>query len=355
MDIDKLDNFLVDVLKNGKYDNSLIGFFFGEMGICAALYMSNKRNPNIEIEQLADELLERILEKTKTIVDTSFEKGLSGIGFAINFLHKEGCISGDIDDILFSIDASIFKQLNDDEIKVSPHLNGFIGYLAYIVERIENPFHNKETLLHEIDMSMLRRIINNLYLLTPIYLKKLNEDLSPVFLSDYSILFYYFGRLLHANIYNEKIRKMISNLEVYICSVIPHYNLNKILLANTLSYMNENLGNESIKKYIKILYDSVEYEKLVNEIDRDFNSFNVGWCNALINITIAIKYIGDNDKVLMLYSQKEKISSYAGKCINKILTCKKNNVVVNFINGISGVSFALSILLRLTTTQLKRT
>ncbi len=348
MDIDKLDKFLVDVLKNGLYDNSLVGLFFGEMGICTALYMSNKRNPNIEIEQLADDFLDRILEKTKTIVDTSFEHGLSGIGFAINFLHKERCILGDIDDILFSIDASIFKQLNDDEIKVSPHLNGFIGYLAYIVERIENPFHNKESLLHEIDMSMLRRIINNLYLLMPIYIKKLNEDLSPVLLSDYSILFYYFGRLLHANVYNEKIRKMISNLEAYICSVIPYYNLNKILLANTLSYMNEKLGSESIRKYIKILYDAVEYEKIINEIDRSFNSFNAGWCNALINITIAVKYIGDNDKVLMLYSQKEKISNYADKCIKEILTCKENNVKINFINGISGVSFALSVLLRLT-------
>lgn len=119
--------------------------------------------------------------------------------------------------------------------------------------------------------------------------------------------------------------------------------------------MNEKLKNESIQKYIKILYNAVEYEKIVNEIDRSFNSFNVGWCNALINISIAIKYIGDNDKVLMLYSQKEKISSYADKCINEILTCncKKNNVKVNFINGISGVSFALSLLLRLTA-KLKR-
>ncbi|MCR4769280.1 MAG: hypothetical protein K5874_03600 [Bacteroidaceae bacterium] len=355
MDIDKLDKCLVDVIKSGKYDNNLVDFFYGQMGICAALYMSNKRNSNMEIEQLADKFLDCILEKTKTIVDTSFEHGLSGIGFAINFLHKEGCISGDIDDILFSIDASIYKQLNDDEIKVPPHLNGFIGYLAYIVERIENPFHNKESLLHEIDMSMLRRIINNLYLLMPVYLKKLNEDLSPTFLSDCSILFYYFGRLLHANVYNEKIKKMISNLEVYVCSVIPHYNLNKILIANTLSYLNEKLRNESVKKYIKILYDAVEYEKIINEIDRGVNSFNVGWCNALINITIALKYIEDNDKVLMLYSQREKISSYADKCINEILTCNNNNVKANFINGISGVSFALSILLRLSPTQLKRT
>jgi hypothetical protein len=104
-----------------------------------------------------------------------------------------------------------------------------------------------------------------------------------------------------------------------------------------------------------ILYDAVEYEKIINEIDRGVNSFNVGWCNALINITIALKYIEDNDKVLMLYSQREKISSYADKCINEILTCNNNNVKANFINGISGVSFALSILLRLSPTQLKRT
>ena len=62
-----------------------------------------------------------------------------------------------------------------------------------------------------------------------------------------------------------------------------------------------------------------------------------------------------NQNALMLYSQREKISSYADKCINEILTCNNNNVKANFINGISGVSFALSILLRLSPTQLKRT
>lgn len=352
MNIDKLDKILVDILKNETCYNRSVDFFFGDMGICFALYLSNKRNPNIEIEQLADELLERILKKTKSIVDTSFERGLSGIGFAINYLHREGCISGDIDEILFSIDASIYKELNNDEIKVLPNLNGFIGYLAYIVERVDNPFHSKESLIHEIDMSMLRNIINNLYLLMPKYFKKLNEDLSPSLLSDCSILFYCFGRLLHANVYNERIKKMIRNLDPYICSIIPYYNLNKILMANSLSYMNEILENESVKKYIKILYDAVEYENLVKEIDRDINSFNFGWCNVLINIAIAVKYIDDNEKVLMLYSQKNKISRYADSCINDILTSEKNIVKVDFINGISGLSFALSMLLRLNTISL---
>lgn len=54
----------------------------------------------------------------------------------------------------------------------------------------------------------------------------------------------------------------------------------------------------------------------------------------------------------MLYSQKNKISRYADSCINDILTSEKNIVKVDFINGISGLSFALSMLLRLNTISL---
>lgn len=91
-----------------------IGLFNGDMGICLALYLSRmaKDMPlSAETETHADKLLEHIISEARNAINPAFDNGLSGIGWAINFLHAHKCIEGDIDDILYNIDASIYKEL----------------------------------------------------------------------------------------------------------------------------------------------------------------------------------------------------------------------------------------------------
>lgn len=344
MDLNKIDNMILDVLKEKKGTSNSIGLYHGDMGICFSLYMANKRNPSEEMEKYADELLDKVIEKLKIVFDPSFEHGLAGVGFGINYLHKQGCVDGDIDDILFHIDASIYKFLNDQESQISPHLNGLIGYLMYAVERLNNPFHQKDNFLNELVKNMFRGIIDKLYLYLPKELKKLNEDMFPTLLWDLPILFYYFGEALKTNVYNVKIYNMFRSLELYICSIIPYFNLNKILVANSLSFLNKRLGNERIKSHIGLLYHTVDYSHIVDEIDRGMNCVYAGWCNALINLNTASSFIDDEKILSEISNQKGRIWEYAEQCLENIQNNDKEKQKIDLVDGLSGLSLCFSLM-----------
>lgn len=343
MDINRIDNAIIEVLNQKNRISSPVGLFHGDMGICLALYMANKRNPSEEKEKMADELLDSVINRLKTVVDPSFENGLSGIGFAVNFLHKEKCIDGNIDDILYQIDAAIFRYVNNDEVKMSPHLNGLVGFLIYIVERLNNLGHCKDSFLHELNINLLRSIIDRLFLDIPKGLKTLNEDMFPTLLWDFPILFYYMGEALKTNIYNTKISNMIRTLEIYICSIIPYYNLNKVLMANSLYSLNLGLNNENIRKHIDLLINAVDFSHISDEIDRGLNCFYGGWCNALINLTIASQYIGNKTILSQIKKQRMLVSKYGEESIDDILQ-KNENVAIDMAEGLSGLSLTYSVL-----------
>ncbi len=336
----KINNKILDVLKNSHNVPNSIGLFHGEIGICFALYMANKRNPSEEYVKYADQLLDNILIKVHKMSNPAFENGIAGVGYVINYLHKTNCIEGDIDDILFQIDATVFKIINDDNTKITTHLNGLIGYLGYVVERLNNPFHNENSILHELCASMLRNIIDRLYLSMPNALKRINEDIYPTMLWDFPILFYFLRLALDSNVYNVKIHHTMDYLDFYICSIIPYYDLNKIVLANSLSFLNERLNNKNIKTHIELLYNAVDYSNITNEIDRHLNTFYGGWCNAIINLTIANKYIANDDIHQKINSTKKIIMEFVKKNIDMIITQNSN---INLADGLSGISLACSL------------
>lgn len=342
MNINIIDDIIVKVIAEIHRNTAPIGLFHGDMGVCLALYMSNKRAPSYEKEKCADELLDHVVENIKFVEDPSFESGLSGIGFAINYLHKEKCIEGDIDDILYQIDASVYRHLNNFEAKISPHMNGLIGYFIYIVERLNNPYHNRNTFLHELHVSLFRLIVNKLYSYFPKELRKLNEDIFPTLLWDFPLLFFYMGKAIGLNAYNAKIVNMMKTLKFYICTIIPHYDLNKMLIANSLSFLNTKLKDANMKKHISLLYNAVDYNHIMDEIDRDMNGFYGGWCNALINLTIAVRFIESESMKSMIIKQHHNICKYSEKCVEKMLN--NNKIPIDLIDGLSGLSLAYSIL-----------
>jgi len=134
-------NVLKSLIHKGDRINS--GLFSGDMGLCLVLYLLNKDVANHETEEIADALLEKVTESIATMNDTSFCNGLAGIGWAICLMHRKECIQGDINDILYNIDAAVYKSLCNPNISFGTDLaNGLIGYMVYILFRLEGSGHN---------------------------------------------------------------------------------------------------------------------------------------------------------------------------------------------------------------------
>ena len=113
-----------------------IGLFPGKMGIILSLVTYSRSTKQKAIEEVADFLMNQVLESMTNISPLSFSNGLTGIGWAIEYLIQNGYMPGcgadictDIDNKLMSYDI---RRVGDFSLE-----NGIYGWLHYIVAHIQ--------------------------------------------------------------------------------------------------------------------------------------------------------------------------------------------------------------------------
>ena len=113
-----------------------IGLFTGKMGIILSLVTYSRSTKQKAIEEVADFLMNQVLESMTNISPLSFSNGLTGIGWAIEYLIQNGYMPGcgadictDIDNKLMSYDI---RRVGDFSLE-----NGIYGWLHYIVAHIQ--------------------------------------------------------------------------------------------------------------------------------------------------------------------------------------------------------------------------
>ncbi len=58
---------------------------------------------------------------------------------------------------------------------------------------------------------------------------------------------------------------------------VPYYNVNKLMLATSMAYLNEILSSKEIERQIDILVYSVDFDQIEKEIDDRIENVNEGW------------------------------------------------------------------------------
>ena len=113
-----------------------IGLFEGKMGIILSLITYSRSTKQKTIEEVADFLMNQVLESITNISPLSFSNGLTGIGWGIEYLIQNGYMSGcganvctEIDNKLMSYDI---RRVDDFSLE-----HGLYGWLHYIVAHIQ--------------------------------------------------------------------------------------------------------------------------------------------------------------------------------------------------------------------------
>lgn len=322
-----------------KENNLNPGLFLGNMGLCFSIYLINKVAHDEEIDQIADNLIERVVNSIITMKDPSFANGLCGIGWGINYLYMKKCVQGDIDDILYNIDATIYKKVhNHQEIVNVDFGDGLIGYLTYIVFRLMNDDHEECSLQKQLNEATLRAIVDKLEISVPSRIPMLSKDLYPSLLWEFPILFFCLGKALKLGIYKEKICSMCENWSYLFTSILPYLNINRLAIANSLAYSNGVIKNHAIDSYIDTLFYSVNFKTYIHEIKKESVQLCGDWFYAILNSYMAIKLM---DKKHVRYSELEnthkKILNLYNKNIRGTL-CNIRGTLPNItlVNGYSG-------------------
>lgn len=136
----KIINYIV--LNNGLLQE--IGLLNGKFGIAILLFHYAQYSKNDAYTQLAELILDNIVENIDLSCSIIFYNGLSGIGWGIEYLYQNNFIDGDTNEILEVIDNKIM-EINLETIDSLNLNNGLGGILNYILARLYTVKQEKRT------------------------------------------------------------------------------------------------------------------------------------------------------------------------------------------------------------------
>lgn len=105
------------------------------MGIILLLYYSSRVTGYKSYRDLADNLIDTLLEDINSNTNFSFSNGLAGIVFAINQLIKDKFIDADPDDIFINVDKKIYLEFERRNINDFAEEFPLFSYGLYLLER----------------------------------------------------------------------------------------------------------------------------------------------------------------------------------------------------------------------------
>jgi lantibiotic biosynthesis protein len=132
--LDKIHSILDKT--TGKNDT----FLGGNLGSAFYYYHLHKATGNkvysARAEELVADVFERLNSDNPQLVGASFSTGGAGLGYAVNFLSKEGFLDFDVDTEFQELDKYLFNtassQIEEDSID---YLHGALGVVHYLADR----------------------------------------------------------------------------------------------------------------------------------------------------------------------------------------------------------------------------
>jgi lantibiotic modifying enzyme len=112
------------------------GLIHGKMGIALFFVHYARYTGNTCYDDFAGELIDEVTEEIHKSMSVDFESGLSGIGWGINYLLKNGFMEGDPNTIFSDIDKKIM-EINVSRMMDASVRTGLKGISYYIEKRIE--------------------------------------------------------------------------------------------------------------------------------------------------------------------------------------------------------------------------
>lgn len=288
----------IDVLNN-KLTTSIddkmpIGLTSGKMGLCLYFNYLNRWLDMGKYDQVAEKLLDEVINDVSNTKDITFENGLAGIAIAISHLIKKKFLAGEINEILEEVDSCIFKKLaflKQEEAKFSKSALLLLLYYLFI-RYTEQTNYDEKYIFQELMICTIEIFQNNL---SAIYFQEhfsfsAQNYQSPLFLA-------IFSKIYSLKIYNVRIDKIMKEIFKPILSTIPLLHANRLYLLWGLLCIRPYLPEyeSEIVLSVQILIEKISIEHIM---DVELKNQDVYINNGLPLVYFLLFYI------------KEKFSEY---------------------------------------------
>lgn len=152
-----------------------LGILHGKMGVVIYLYIYSRYSQKEYYADFASILLDGILSELDVSLSFSFESGLSGIGWGIEYLIQNKYLDGDTSEILSDIDLIVMKNQDIRRINDWSFKKGISGLVLYTFTRLTSFARNQNK--YPFDELYLSEMLNNItqfdYCDMPCYVKNI--------------------------------------------------------------------------------------------------------------------------------------------------------------------------------------
>lgn len=130
--------WITDALVVNSKSLSNNGFLNGKMGISLYFFYLSRYSNHPFFEKIASKLLEDVAEVLCLNASIDFEKGITGIGWAIEHLIQNGFIEADADEVLVEVDERVSQTLAYKENSLKTLIAMAYYYISRLSYRVED-------------------------------------------------------------------------------------------------------------------------------------------------------------------------------------------------------------------------
>ena len=157
--LDKINNILLRETSDMKNP----GLLNGKMGVSLYFFHLAKETESQEHQEFAEQLIDEVYEEVgNNQLPPDFENGLAGIAWCIEHLVQHGFVEAETDQILRDVDDKIYRFLTSNQELPVGILQGVMGYMVYILSRLNGKEQNNNDPSTIIFRRLLIALINRL-------------------------------------------------------------------------------------------------------------------------------------------------------------------------------------------------
>ncbi len=304
--IKKLEEIKDELLVKSYTNESNIGLMNGLSGeILFFLNYSKYKKDNVILNH-SYALIEKLMSNL-SVTNYTFASGYSGVGWLLEYLHKNNYADINSNDLLEEVDKYIFNKLNQDIKRGNyDYLHGAIGGGLYFLNR-------SNCKIREDALSILAS-----------NLKKISIE------TENHIKWNFF------NILEQKVE--VGNYNFGVSHGIPSilYFLSKISKETNLSIDTESILNKGIDFLFSYLKDGEIFGSFFMNSNKSLHTSRLGWCYGDLGVCVSLIQISEEVKRPDVLKKIEVILDFnCGR-----LDINSNNIFdAGFCHGASGVAY----------------
>lgn len=252
-----------------------IGLFDGRIGLCLFLYKYARYSGSSIYEDVASDLLDDIFCQLKPDMSPSAIDGLSGIGYGLSILLREGFLESDPDDHIFQdIDEALFRDVKSSLIKETRFPISLCSSGIYLLSRM--------TLrMNEIESVWISGVIENIRMLVMGSVQKKNRLKLSLLNSMLYVLCGLHGKLDMSKITIENLLKEILHLSIQSIDSQDYQDIDIVLLKHQIKRLPLVLKEERL-----LLLNKIERTKCFVESAKADIWYDNLWWSILYDVPV---------------------------------------------------------------------